>query len=141
MRDVCCSLYFCDIQLRYRSLDAFPALHALVISASDAYMALNYRLLLLLLPPAPTTLNLFLGDYMQHGYLWPSPRCSPPHHNCHKPLALSNTRTTAASTLSFIASAKFSRQILTSCSFLATTTSDTTPSACHLAAPLQQRRS
>ena len=37
-------------------------------------MFINYRLLLLLLPPAPLTLHLFLGDYMQHGYRWSNSR-------------------------------------------------------------------
>ena len=61
-------------ELVYRTLDAVPAMHSLLNAASDAYMLLNHRILLLL-PPSPATLHLFLGDYMQHGYHWPTPRC------------------------------------------------------------------
>lgn len=65
-------------ELTYLSFDAMPVLHSFVMAATDAYMMLNYRLLLLILPPAPLTMHLFIGDLFLNGDLWPTARCTRP---------------------------------------------------------------
>lgn len=65
-------------ELSYESFDALPALHSLVMVATDIYMILNYRLIRFFLPSAPMTMELFIGDLFQSGDLWPTARCARP---------------------------------------------------------------
>jgi hypothetical protein len=63
-------------ELTYEFLEPLPALHSLVMVATDAYMILNYRLIRFFLPPAPVTMHLFIGDLFMNGDLWPTARCA-----------------------------------------------------------------